>query len=562
MVPAAVDAYSRESTVPPQGPAPTTEGLYAGRVIQDKYRLLEHLGSGGMGTVFSAEHITLGKRYALKFLRTDAAAHESSARRFEREARLLAKLDHENVVSLIDLGTGEQGPWYLVLEYIRGRTLRQELRAGILSLSRLVAIVIQVARGLVAAHAAGVVHRDLKPENIMLTEHADGSLLVKILDFGVARLFESDTDSATLTGHGAGTAGYMSPEQAKGAKTIDARSDVYALGVIAYEALVGRRPHDGASYNETLFRVLNEVHAPARATRPDLPEAIEGLIDRALAKQPIDRFASPWEFAAALRACVPSTAEASADADSTQRGTDSAPGAASTLSEDGGSVPSAAQSSSFAQNTQSSRPKRRSWPTLAVGWGLSAAVGAAVASSLSVGTGYVDGEVVDVGVMANGVSSGSAAPAGPSAKHSAQTAERGPNSAPALSNAPTAPEPASAPSLVGALAVSPQPTFLEARDVAAGPAARAERAAHARSSRVNPSQLSAKAAAGPGLGAHAQLGAEPSASNAAIVARGTKSPFADESTKQPTPNSGPAAPGPGRLPRLAGDYGDSPYREP
>lgn len=538
MVPAAVDAYSRESTVPPQGSAPTTEGLYAGRVVQDKYRLLEHLGSGGMGTVFSAEHITLGKRYALKFLRTDAAAHESSARRFEREARLLAKLDHENVVSLIDLGTGEQGPAYLVLEYIRGRTLRQELRAGILPLNRLVAIVIQVARGLVAAHAAGVVHRDLKPENIMLTEHADGSLLVKILDFGVARLFESDTDSATLTGHGAGTAGYMSPEQAKGAKTIDARSDVYALGVIAYEALVGRRPYDGASYNETLFRVLNEVHAPARATRPELPEAVEGLIDRALAKQPSDRFASPWEFAAALRACVPSTAEASADADSTQRGTDSAPGAGSTLSEDGRSGPSAAQSSRFTQNRDS---KRRSWLALAVGWGLSAAAGAAVTSSLSVGTGYVDSDV-DHGVTSNGVSSANAAPEAPSPKFSAErSAEQpvapGSSSAHALSSAPTTPEPANAPS-------------------------RAERAASDRSLRVNPGQLTSKGAAAPGLGAHTQPGAEPSASPAAIVVRGSKSPFASESAKQPTPNASSATPGPGRLPRLAGDYGDSPYREP
>jgi serine/threonine-protein kinase len=359
----------------------------------------------------------------------------------------------------------------------------------------------------------------------------------------VARLFESDTDSATLTGHGAGTAGYMSPEQAKGAKTIDARSDVYALGVIAYEALVGRRPYDGASYNETLFRVLNEVHAPARATRPELPEAVEGLIDRALAKQPSDRFASPWEFAAALRACVPSTAEASADADSTQRGTDSAPGAGSTLSEDGRSGPSAAQSSRFTQNRDS---KRRSWLTLAVGWGLSAAAGAAVTSSLSVGTGYVDNEA-DNGVIGNGVSSANAAREAPSPKFSAERSAEQPvapvsSSAHALSSAPTTPEPANAPSV--------------------DPVARAERAALVRSSRVNPGQLSSKAAAAPGPEAHTQPGAEPSASPAAIVVRGSKSPFASESAKQPTPNASSATPGPGRLPRLAGDYGDSPYREP
>lgn len=276
-------------------------GLFAGRVIGDKYRLLRHLGSGGMGTVFSAEHVTLRKHVALKFLRSDAATRERAVRRFEREAQLLARLDHENIVNLLDIGRDPTALDYLVLEFIRGRTLRDELQDGRLPTERVVAIVSQVARGLTAAHEAGVIHRDLKPENVMLTQHADGRLLVKLLDFGVARLREKTDETLTLTGQALGTAGYMSPEQARGDSEIDSRSDVYALGVIAYEGLTGVRPHDGNSYNETLFRVLNHAHKPVRDLCPDLPVGVEDVIGRALAKQVRDRYASAWVFALALQ---------------------------------------------------------------------------------------------------------------------------------------------------------------------------------------------------------------------------------------------------------------------
>jgi serine/threonine-protein kinase len=267
-----------------------------------------------MGVVYSAEHESLGKRFALKFMRSEVASKESTIRRFEREAELLARVDHENIVGLIDLGS--DGPLrYLVLEFVRGNTLRREMSSGRLPVSRILAILTQIARGLGAAHEAGVVHRDLKPENVMLTEHADGSVLVKLLDFGVARLYE-DGESVTVTGHVPGTAGYMSPEQARGELELDARSDVHALGVMTYECLAGSRPFDGSSYNETLFRVLNLPHSPLSTRRPDLPSEIDSVIDRALAKHARDRYRSPWEFVVALRDVL--KAEATSEPDDSQ----------------------------------------------------------------------------------------------------------------------------------------------------------------------------------------------------------------------------------------------------
>jgi serine/threonine-protein kinase len=308
LVPAADPPEVLESDAPK-----VDSGLYAGRVVHGKFRLLAHLGSGGMGTVFSAEHVELGTRYALKFLRSDRISKESATLRFEREAQLLARLDHENIVKLLDIGSEPNGLSYMVLEFIAGRTLRSELRGEKLSAERLLGVVVQVARALTAAHEAGMVHRDLKPENIMLTEHADGRLLVKLLDFGVARPADRDLETLTLTGQALGTAAYMSPEQARGERDIDVRSDVYALGVIVYEAFARVRPYDGDSYNETLFRVLNQKHVPLSERRPDLPPAIDEVVDRALAKHARDRFNSPWAFAMTLKGVLRADAGTASD---------------------------------------------------------------------------------------------------------------------------------------------------------------------------------------------------------------------------------------------------------
>ncbi|MFZ5890095.1 MAG: serine/threonine-protein kinase [Myxococcota bacterium] len=275
-------------------------GNLAGVVLGEKYRLVRLIGRGAIGEVYEAEHAQLGRRYAVKVLQQGAASSRSR-QRFLREARVLARLEHENIVSLIDAGDDASVGEYLVLEYIRGSTLRSalpSLQTG--APQRVLEIVRQLACGLGHAHAAGVVHRDLKPENVMLTSHADGRLLVKILDFGIARLFDADEELITRSGAAMGTAAYMSPEQARGDRDIDCRVDVYALGVIVYEAFGAARPLEGDSYNETIFRILNHKHVPLAQLRPDLPAGLCAAVERALTKDRANRFAAVEDFARAL----------------------------------------------------------------------------------------------------------------------------------------------------------------------------------------------------------------------------------------------------------------------
>ncbi len=274
--------------------------ICTGALIGEKYRLLRLLGSGAFGNVYEAEHAVVGRRYAVKVLHRTRGATRSR-QRFAREARVLTRLEHENIVGLMDAGEDGAFGEYLVLEFIRGSTLRTELTAAPLQgAPRLVDIVRQLARGLAHAHAAGVIHRDLKPENVMLTSHADGRLLVKILDFGIARLCDAEEEQLTASGAALGTAAYMAPEQARGERNIDERADVYALGVMAYEALSGVRPFEGASYNETLFRILTQPHLPLCTLRPELSPALCAAIERALCKDRTERFATAEDFAQAL----------------------------------------------------------------------------------------------------------------------------------------------------------------------------------------------------------------------------------------------------------------------
>jgi serine/threonine protein kinase/tetratricopeptide (TPR) repeat protein len=246
-----------------------------------------------MGRVFVAEGVHDRQRVALKFLRPDRNASPRYLQRFEREATLLARIQHENVVSLLATGVDEANGPFLVLEYVRGVTLRGELDLrGVRSVERLLRIVQQVSRGLSHAHALGVVHRDLKPENVMLAGHAAGDVLVKLLDFGVAGLRDDEAGYVTQSDAIIGTAGYMAPEQARGERALDARTDVYSLGVVVYEALCGRRPYTGSSYNETLFKILHRKHRPLIELRPDLPIAFSHAVERALAKDVAARFPS------------------------------------------------------------------------------------------------------------------------------------------------------------------------------------------------------------------------------------------------------------------------------
>jgi eukaryotic-like serine/threonine-protein kinase len=296
------------------GSASADRNAPSNTVLGQKYRLVRPIGRGAFGSVYEAEHAELGRRYAVKLLQ-GAADSERSRQRFAREARLLARLEHENIVSLIDAGEDPELGQYLVLEYIRGSTLRAAMgtfRGA--PPERLVEIVRQLARGLAHAHGAGIVHRDLKPENVMLASHADGRPLVKILDFGIARMFD-DEANITTSGAALGTAAYMAPEQARGDRDVDHRVDIYALGVIVYELLSGTRPFDGSSYNETLFQILTKPHTPLESVRPDLPRLSCAAIERALAKDRVLRFEAVEDFARAfvdsLR--LPAPAETLAD---------------------------------------------------------------------------------------------------------------------------------------------------------------------------------------------------------------------------------------------------------
>jgi len=258
------------------------------------------IGSGGMGTVYEAEHVDLGRTVAIKFLRTDRVESLRALKRFEREARIAGRLEHENIVRLLDLGDDGTAP-FLVFEYVRGRTLRRDLdELGVRPLASVLDVTGQICRGLALAHAEGIVHRDLKPENVMLTAHADGRLLVKLLDFGVARLYDDESEVLTNTDTALGTAAYMSPEQARGERDLDGRTDIYTLGVVLYEALSGVRPYSGESYNETLYRILNRQHRPLVERRPDLPAPVIDAVERALSKEREDRHAKVEELATAL----------------------------------------------------------------------------------------------------------------------------------------------------------------------------------------------------------------------------------------------------------------------
>jgi len=264
------------------------------------YEILEKLGAGGMGEVWRARDPRLGREVAIKFLRGEAARDADRLRRFRTEARTVSALNHPNILTLHEIGESEHGP-YLVTELVRGRTVRAMLADGALPPERAVYIALQAARGLRKAHDSGVVHRDVKPENLMLT--ADGFL--KILDFGLAKLSRPEGELATaaadpaLTAPGMilGTPAYASPEQLQD-RPVDARTDVFALGVVLHEMLGGRNPFRRDSALATLHAILNEAPPPLETSgiAPDLA----AIVRRATAKTPDARFASARELEAAL----------------------------------------------------------------------------------------------------------------------------------------------------------------------------------------------------------------------------------------------------------------------
>ena len=259
-----------------------------------KYRIDRLLGVGGMGAVFEAHNPDTQSQVALKLMHGQAAANDAARQRFQREAAAVAALRTRHVVSIYDFGADADGTMYLVMEYLQGHTLRAEIRPApdAMVLPRVNFVVEQALRGLGAAHRAGIVHRDLKPENLFLADTDDGEV-VKILDFGIARVSRGDTPNLTHSGALMGTPAYMAPEQVAGNRgQIGPHSDVYAIGVITYELLTGISPFAADTLSEVLSKILSRTFVPLAEARPDLPAALARVVDRCLADDPAARFAS------------------------------------------------------------------------------------------------------------------------------------------------------------------------------------------------------------------------------------------------------------------------------
>ncbi|HUK87559.1 MAG TPA: protein kinase, partial [Terriglobales bacterium] len=289
----------------------TASELMPGLIIREKYQIVERIGAGGMAVVYKAKHVAFNEVHALKVVASRMMDDEGFLHRFRNEAIITRKLHHLNAVRVDDIDSTEDGRPFIVMEYVRGENLRNVIQKhGALRLARALHIARQVAQALAAAHHLGITHRDIKPDNIILMEQADGHDLVKVLDFGIAKVRESTVGSGagytpTHTGMVVGTPQYISPEQALGkhGNDIDGRADLYSLGVVLYEMVTGQLPFESDTPMGLLLHHIQTPPRPPDLLRPDLriPQAISKLLLKSLAKQREDRFQSAEEMLAALK---------------------------------------------------------------------------------------------------------------------------------------------------------------------------------------------------------------------------------------------------------------------
>jgi len=268
----------------------------SGSILGGRYEVLEKLGEGGMATVYRGRRLGLSHRVAIKVLKPDLAAADRSVRRFLREARAASLIDHPNIVSIVDFGeVKDESPVYFVMEFLEGRDLKRVIvDEGPLPWLRVREIALQVTDALGAAHRVGIVHRDVKPGNIFVVERDGQPRFVKMLDFGIAKVVEAGrglTKGMTLTNGLIGTVAYMAPEQARN-QTLDARTDVYQLGIVLYQSLTGQVPFSGGNPFAVLERHVHERPQPLRARGLGIPEELESIVLTCLAKAPDERFQS------------------------------------------------------------------------------------------------------------------------------------------------------------------------------------------------------------------------------------------------------------------------------
>ncbi|MDB4972704.1 MAG: serine/threonine protein kinase [Myxococcaceae bacterium] len=275
---------------------------FIGVELSSAYRIERVIGEGAMGCLYQASHLRIGRLFAVKVLHQPLAQRDDMRARFDREARVMSRIKSDHVVDVVDVTLAPDGRVCIVTELLEGCDLEQHLeaRAGKLPVAEAVSWMRQCLRGLAAAHTLGVVHRDLKPSNLFLARDASGRSTLKVLDFGVAK--HGGDAELTAAGTIMGTPAYMAPEQARGARLADVRSDLYAVGAVLYRLLTGHAPYEGEDVNGTLIRLMQE--APARPTALDrsIPAGLEAVIERAMARDPAQRFQTAEELDTALAA--------------------------------------------------------------------------------------------------------------------------------------------------------------------------------------------------------------------------------------------------------------------
>jgi tRNA A-37 threonylcarbamoyl transferase component Bud32 len=278
--------------------------LSAEDIIDGKYRIIRLLGEGGMGAVYEGHNTRIERRVAIKVLHGNVAQNLDAVRRFEREAQAAGRIGSKHIVEVLDLGDLPGGDRYMVMEFLDGQDLTKRIRSQTkLKPEQVYPLAIQLLEGLGAAHEAGIIHRDLKPDNIyLLPQGADGDF-VKILDFGISKFSTTGGElSMTQTGAVMGTPYYMSPEQAKGVRELDQRTDLYSAAVILYEALSGRVPHTAQTFNELILKIVLEDPNPLDPPQSEAESAFHELVKKGMARKPDDRFQTAREFTEALDA--------------------------------------------------------------------------------------------------------------------------------------------------------------------------------------------------------------------------------------------------------------------